>query len=170
MSAQNLETLAKRYVELKSRIADLQEEADGLKAELMEDREPGEYAAGPLTVKIKKGKRNLDASAFEKHFPIQQYADCYQIKPKALSAIIEQVGEKRFAGLRESRRGKPGGRMMCIPISQEAVSRALSRTLNHYDRAPGFLDDAYIIDVQETGSLAAFLRARLDEEYGEDMK
>ena len=41
MSAQNLETLAKRYVELKSRIADLQEEADGLKAELMEDREPG---------------------------------------------------------------------------------------------------------------------------------
>uniref|UniRef100_UPI004026EEB8 hypothetical protein n=1 Tax=Bifidobacterium adolescentis TaxID=1680 RepID=UPI004026EEB8 len=60
--------------------------------------------------------------------------------------------------------------MMCIPISQEAVSRALNRTLNHYDRAPGFLDDAYIIDVQETGSLAAFLRARLDEEYGEDMK
>ena len=35
------------------------------------------------------------------------------------------------------------------------VSRALSRTLNHYDKAPGFLDDAYIIDVQETGSLAA---------------
>lgn len=93
MSAQNLETLAKRYVELKSRIADLQEEADGLKAELMENREPGEYAAGPLTVKIKKGKRNLDAGAFEKHFPIQQYADCYQIKPKALSAIIKQVGE-----------------------------------------------------------------------------
>lgn len=170
MSAQNLETLAKRYVELKSRIADLQEEADGLKAELMENREPGEYAAGPLTVKIKKGKRNLDASAFEKHFPIQQYADCYQIKPKALSAIIKQVGEKRFAGLRESRRGKPGGRIMRIPISQKAVDRALNRTLNHYDKAPGFLDDAYIIDVQETGSLAAFLRARLDEEYGEDMK
>lgn len=93
MSAQNLETLAKRYVELKSRIADLQEEADGLKAELMENREPGEYAAGPLTVKIKKGKRNLDAGAFEKHFPFQQYADYYQIKPKALSAIIKQVGE-----------------------------------------------------------------------------
>ena len=54
MSAQNLETLAKRYVELKSRIADLQEEADGLKAELMENREPGEYAAGPLTVKSRK--------------------------------------------------------------------------------------------------------------------
>ena len=69
MSAQNLETLAKRYVELKSRIADLQEEADGLKAELMENREPGEYAAGPLTVKIKKGKRNLDAGAFEKTLP-----------------------------------------------------------------------------------------------------
>ena len=93
MSAQNLETLAKRYVELKSRIADLQEEADGLTAELMENREPGEYAAGPLTVKIKKGKRNLDDGAFEKHFPIQQYADCYQIRPKALSAIIKQVGE-----------------------------------------------------------------------------
>ena len=72
MSAQNLETLAKRYVELKSRIADLQEEADGLKAELMEDREPGEYAAGPLTVKIRKGKRNLDARAFERRFPVQQ--------------------------------------------------------------------------------------------------
>ena len=93
MSAQNLETLAKRYVELKSRIADLQEEADGLKAELMENREPGEYAAGPLTVKICKGKRNLDAGAFEKHFPIQQYADCYQVKPKALSAIVKKVGE-----------------------------------------------------------------------------
>lgn len=59
---------------------------------------------------------------------------------------------------------------MRIPISQKAVDRALNRTLNHYDKAPGFLDDAYIIDVQETGSLAAFLRAHLDEEYGEDMK
>lgn len=59
---------------------------------------------------------------------------------------------------------------MRIPISQEAVSRALSRTLDHYDKAPGFLDDAYIIDTQEAGDLAAFLRARLDEEYGEDMK
>ena len=56
---------------------------------------------------------------------------------------------------------------MRIPISQEAVDRALNRTLNHYDKAPGFLDDAYIIDVQETRDLAAFLRARLDEEYGE---
>lgn len=60
--------------------------------------------------------------------------------------------------------------MTRVPISQEAVGRALSKTLDHYDKAPGFLDDAYIIDVQETGSLAAFLRARLDEEYGEDMK
>lgn len=59
---------------------------------------------------------------------------------------------------------------MCIPISQEAVCRALSRTINHYDKAPGFLEDAYIIDVQETGSLAAFLWARLDEEYAKGMK
>ena len=59
MSAQNLETLAKRYVELKSRIADLQEEADGLKAELMEDREPGEYAAGPLTFPFRGGAGTL---------------------------------------------------------------------------------------------------------------
>lgn len=60
--------------------------------------------------------------------------------------------------------------MMRIPISQKAVDRALNKTFNHYDKAPDFLDDAYIIDVQETESLAAFLRARLDEEYGEDMK
>lgn len=60
--------------------------------------------------------------------------------------------------------------MTRVPISQEAVGRALSKTLDHYDKAPGFMDEAYIIDVQETGSLAAFLRARLDEEYGEDMK
>lgn len=59
---------------------------------------------------------------------------------------------------------------MRIPISQEAVDLALSRTLNHYDKAPDFLDDAYIIDVQETGSLAAFLRARLDEEYAKGVK
>ena len=98
MSAQNLETLAKRYVELKSRIADLQEEADGLKAELMENREPGEYAAGPLTVKIWKGKRNLDAGAFERRFPVQQYADCYRIQPKALSEIVSQVGEPALRG------------------------------------------------------------------------
>lgn len=82
MSAQNLETLAKRYVELKSRIADLQEEADGLKAELMENREPGEYAAGPLTVKIKKGKRNLDAGAFEKHFPSNSTRTATRSNPK----------------------------------------------------------------------------------------
>lgn len=59
---------------------------------------------------------------------------------------------------------------MRIPISQKAVDRAINRTLNHYDKAPGFLDDAYIIDVQETGSLAAFLRTCLDEEYEKDVK
>lgn len=59
---------------------------------------------------------------------------------------------------------------MRIPISQEAVARALSKTLNHYDKAPGFLEDAYIIDTQETGSLAAFLWTCLDEEYAEGVK
>ena len=59
---------------------------------------------------------------------------------------------------------------MRIPISQESVDLALNRALNHYDKAPDFLDDAYIIDVQETGSLAAFLRARLDEEYAKGVK
>lgn len=90
---QELATLASRYAEITDRIHQLQEQADSLKALIMENREPGEYAAGPLTVKIRKGKRNLDASAFEKRFPIQQYADCYQIKPKALSTIVNQIGE-----------------------------------------------------------------------------
>ena len=90
---QELATLASRYAEITDRIHQLQEQADSLKALIMENREPGEYAAGPLTVKIKKGKRNLDAGAFERRFPVQQYADCYQIKPKALSTIIKQVGE-----------------------------------------------------------------------------
>lgn len=90
---QELATLASRYAEILDRIHQLQEQADSLKALIMENREPGEYAAGPLTVKIRKGKRNLDAQAFEKHFPIQQHADCYQVKPKALSTIIKLVGE-----------------------------------------------------------------------------
>lgn len=90
---QELATLAKRYAGITDRIHQLQEQADSLKALIMENREPGEYAAGPLTVKIRKGKRNLDAGAFERRFPVQQYADCYQIKPKALSTIIKQVGE-----------------------------------------------------------------------------
>lgn len=66
---QELATLASRYAEILDRIQQLQEQADSLKALIMENRAPGEYAAGPLTVKIKKGKRNLDAKAFEKHFP-----------------------------------------------------------------------------------------------------
>ena len=45
--------------------------------------------------------------------------------------------------------------MTRVPISQEAVGRALSKTL-----------EAYIIDTQEAGDLAAFLWARLDEECG----
>ncbi len=55
--------------------------------------------------------------------------------------------------------------MMRVPISQEAVGRALSKTLDHYDKAPEF-DEAYIIDTQEAGDMAAFLWARLDEECG----
>lgn len=90
---QELATLASRYAEILDRIHRLQEQADSLKALIIANREPGEYAAGPLTVKIRKGKRNLDASAFEKHFPVQQYADCYQVKPKALSTIVQKVGE-----------------------------------------------------------------------------
>lgn len=53
---------------------------------------------------------------------------------------------------------------MRIPVSQEAVDRALNKTLNHYDKAPECFDIAYIIDVQEERDLAAFLWARLDEE------
>ena len=90
---QELATLASRYAEILDRIHQLQEQADSLKALIMENREPDEYAAGPLTVKIRKGKRNLDAGAFERRFPVQQYADCYQIKPKALSTIVKLVGE-----------------------------------------------------------------------------
>lgn len=90
---QELATLASRYTEILDRIHQLQEQADSLKALIMGNREPGEYAAGPLTVKIRKGKRNLDAGAFERRFPVQQYADCYQIKPKALSTIVKLVGE-----------------------------------------------------------------------------
>ena len=60
--------------------------------------------------------------------------------------------------------------MMRIPISQEAVDHALNRTLNHYDKAPECFDSAYIIDVQEERDLAAFLWARLDEEYAEGVK
>lgn len=90
---QELATLASRYAEILDRIHQLQEQADSLKALIMANREPGEYAAGPLTVKIRKGKRNLDASAFEKRFPVRQYADCYQVKPKALSTIVQKVGE-----------------------------------------------------------------------------
>ena len=56
--------------------------------------------------------------------------------------------------------------MTRVPISQEAVGRALSKTLDHYDKAPGFMDEAYIIDTQEAADLAAFLWARLDEECG----
>lgn len=95
---QELATLAKRYAEITDRIHQLQEQADSLKALIMEDREPGEYAAGPLTVKIRKGKRNLDARAFERRFPVQQYADCYRIQPKALSEIVSQVGEPALRG------------------------------------------------------------------------
>ena len=50
---QELATLASRYAEITDRIHQLQEQADSLKALIMENREPGEYAAGPLTVKIR---------------------------------------------------------------------------------------------------------------------
>lgn len=46
--------------------------------------------------------------------------------------------------------------MTRVPISQEAVGRALSKTLDHYDKAPGFMDEAYIIDTQEGGGLGGF--------------
>lgn len=55
--------------------------------------------------------------------------------------------------------------MKRIPISQEAVYLALNRALNHYDKAPDFLDSAYIVNVQEEKDLADFLWARLDEEH-----
>ncbi|MBU9111845.1 hypothetical protein [Bifidobacterium ruminantium] len=60
--------------------------------------------------------------------------------------------------------------MMRIPISQEAVDLALNKTLNHYDKAPDFLNSAYIINVQDERDLAAFLWARLDEEYAKGVK
>ncbi len=60
--------------------------------------------------------------------------------------------------------------MMRIPISQEAVDLALNKALNHYDKAPDFLNSAYIINVQDERDLAAFLWARLDEEYAKGVK
>lgn len=54
--------------------------------------------------------------------------------------------------------------MMRIPISKNAVGRALSKTLDRYDQAPDF-DHAFIIDTDDLPNMQETLWEHLEKEY-----
>lgn len=87
-------------------LADLEEQKTAieqrisqLKASILQHAADGKYEAGDLTLTVSAGTRSLDPTRFAAEFPVEQYPQYYELKPKALSKIEKIEGSARIAGV-----------------------------------------------------------------------
>lgn len=89
-----LEAQAQRISLLQDEISTRQEELDALKAQILDQWEPGTYEAGKLKVQVKEGRRSVNAAKFGKEYPAKAYPECYQLKPLPLSKLEKVLTER----------------------------------------------------------------------------
>lgn len=70
-----------------------------LKTSILQAAADGRYEAGDLTLTVSAGTRSIDPTRFAAEFPVEQYPQYYELKPKALSKIEKIEGSARIAGV-----------------------------------------------------------------------
>ena len=94
----DLTQAALQLADLKARKAGIDQQIADLTALILRHTQDGKYKAGDLTLTITAGNRTIDPNAFAAMFPVEQYPEYYELKPKALSKVEKLEGSARIAG------------------------------------------------------------------------
>lgn len=83
---------------LKARKAELDQQINDLTELILRHTQEGKYQAGDLTLTVTAGNRTIDPVKFMSQFPVEQYPEYYELKPKSLSKVEKLEGSARIAG------------------------------------------------------------------------
>lgn len=89
---------ALQLADLKARKNAIDQQITDLTEFILRHAQDGRYEAGDLTLTVTAGNRTIDPVKFMGQFPVEQYPDYYELKPKALSKIEKLEGSARIAG------------------------------------------------------------------------
>lgn len=95
----DLTAAAAELAELEERKTTIEQRISTLKASILQHAADGKYETGDLTLTVSAGTRSLDPTRFAAEFPVEQYPQYYELKPKALSKIEKIEGSARIAGV-----------------------------------------------------------------------
>lgn len=95
----DLTAAAAELAELEERKTAIERRISTLKASILQHAADGKYETGDLTLTVSAGTRSLDPTRFAAEFPVEQYPQYYELKPKALSKIEKIEGSARIAGV-----------------------------------------------------------------------
>ncbi|MEF2736307.1 MAG: hypothetical protein U0N15_03660 [Bifidobacterium choerinum] len=95
----DLTAAAAELANLEERKTAIEQRISTLKASILQHAADGKYEAGDLTLTVSAGTRSLDPTRFAAEFPVEQYPQYYELKPKALSKIEKIEGSARIAGV-----------------------------------------------------------------------
>lgn len=100
---QDAETLdltqaAMQLADLKARKNAIDQQITDLTEFILRHTQDGRYEAGDLTLTVTAGNRTIDPVKFMGQFPVEQYPEYYELKPKSLSKVEKLEGSARIAG------------------------------------------------------------------------
>ena len=87
-----------QLADLKQRKAAIDQQITDLTAFILRHTQDGRYEAGDLTLTVTAGNRTIDPVKFMTQFPVEQYPEYYELKPKSLSKVEKLEGSARIAG------------------------------------------------------------------------
>lgn len=94
----DLTQAALQLADLKQRKASIDQQINDLTALILRHAQDGRYEAGDLTLTVTAGNRTIDPVKFMGQFPVEQYPEYYELKPKSLSKVEKLEGSARIAG------------------------------------------------------------------------
>ena len=94
----DLTQAAMQLADLKARKAAIDQQITDLTALILGHTQDGRYEAGDLTLTVSAGNRTIDPVKFMGQFPVEQYPEYYELKPKSLSKVEKLEGSARIAG------------------------------------------------------------------------
>lgn len=95
----DLTAAAAELAELEEQRTAIERRIATLKTSILQAAADGRYEAGELTLTVSAGTRSIDPTRFAAEFPVEQYPQYYELKPKALSKIEKIEGSARIAGV-----------------------------------------------------------------------
>lgn len=94
----DLTRAAMQLADLKQQKNKIDQHIAALTEVILRHTQDGRYEAGDLTLTVTAGNRTIDPVKFMGQFPVEQYPEYYELKPKSLSKVEKLEGSARIAG------------------------------------------------------------------------